>query len=51
MIDEWGVCKHEWMALSDSQFSNELVEDVKCAKCGCPGERTIKTGEVFWPAT
>ena len=44
-------CTHEWRALVDSMYSNEHQEEVRCAVCGCPGDRTIATGEVFWPAT
>jgi Lar family restriction alleviation protein len=44
-------CEHEWDTLIDSQFNNEQVEDVRCHKCSCYGERTRQTGEVFWPAT
>ena len=50
-VEIWLHCDHEWVAVSDSQFSNEGSEDVKCSKCRCPGERSILTGEVFWPAT
>jgi len=45
------VCEHEWHAHTDSQFSNDVFEAVECVKCGCQGQQTIKTGEVFWPAT
>ena len=47
----WVDCAHEWLALVDSMYSNEHQEDVRCSVCGCPGERTTATGEVFWPAT
>jgi hypothetical protein len=47
----WDECVHKWKAKVDSQFSNEYNEDVDCTVCGCPGDRDIKTGEVFWPAT
>ena len=47
----WDECKHDWRALVDSMYSSEHQEDVKCSVCGCPGDRTIATGEVFWPAT
>jgi hypothetical protein len=47
----WDKCAHEWRELVDSMYSNERQVEVKCNVCGCPGERTIATGEVFWPAT
>lgn len=50
--DPWDDCpEHEWVDAAESQFDNEWHEGVKCSKCGVPGERTIETGEVFWPAT
>ena len=51
MNTKWETCEHEWKAKIDSQFSNEVVEDVVCTKCGCPGERDTHTGFVVWPAT
>jgi len=50
-MSDWQTCEHEWKAEIDSMYSNELVEAVKCRKCGCPGERDTFTGHVFWPAT
>lgn len=47
----WDKCAHKWIALVDSMFSNDRCEDVRCDICGCPGERTIETGDVYWPAT
>ena len=44
-------CSHNWEESVDSQFSNETSADVKCTKCGMIGEKTIATGEVFFPAT
>ena len=45
------VCSHDWHEPVDSQFSNEFHTEVKCSKCGMVGEKTILTGEVFYPAT
>jgi hypothetical protein len=50
-VNVWDDCEHEWEPVIDSQFSNETHTDVRCKKCGCPGERDEKTGEVYWPAT
>ncbi len=50
-MSNWNECEHEWQEHPDSQFSNELVTEVVCKKCGCPGQREEKTGDVFWPAT
>lgn len=47
----WTYCEHDWIEKTDSQFSNEYFTDVYCIKCGCPGEKYNKTGEVFWPTT
>ncbi len=44
-------CSHDWKEPVDSQFSNETHTEVKCTKCGMVGEKTIATGEVFFPAT
>jgi hypothetical protein len=41
---------HEWEEI-ESQYSSEERVDVRCIKCGMRGEKTIKTGEVFYPAT
>jgi len=47
----WDDCAHEWQEKIDSQSHSENQTDVFCIKCGCPGERDNKTGDVFWPAT
>jgi len=47
----WDNCKHEWNEVVDSQFHSEWYVDVRCGKCGCPGERDKHTQKVFWPAT
>ena len=47
----WDNCKHKWVSLVDSMWSNERVEDVRCDTCGCPGQRSIDTGDVYWPTT
>lgn len=44
-------CSHDWREPIDTQFCNELYTEVKCTKCGMVGEKTIATGEVFFPAT
>ena len=48
----WDNCEHEWeLDEFDDWYSTIEYESVKCAKCKVPGQRTIKTGEVYWPAT
>lgn len=50
-MTDWQNCEHDW-ELSNSEWNcPEDCEEVVCAKCGCPGERYVKTGEVFYPAT
>lgn len=49
MMSEWNKCAHEWK-VSGGDFDLSR-EEVVCVKCQCPGERYIKTGEVYWPAT
>ena len=44
-------CSHDWKEPVDTQFCNEKYTEVKCTKCGMVGEKTIATGEVFFPAT
>jgi hypothetical protein len=44
-------CSHDWREPIDTQFCNEKYAEVKCTKCGMVGEKTIATGEVFFPAT
>ncbi len=44
-------CTHDWRESIDTQFCNEHCTEVKCTKCGMYGEKTIATGEVFFPAT
>lgn len=51
MSEKWESCNHQWETLVDSIAHNEWCEEVKCVICGCPGEKTIKTGEVDWPTT
>ena len=48
---DWQNCKHEWRELVDSQWHSEIETAVECKKCGCPGAKDNKTGEVYWPAT
>lgn len=44
-------CSHDWREPVDTQFCNETHTEVKCTKCGMVGEKTLATGEVFFPAT
>lgn len=44
-------CSHVWQEVTDSQFSNETHTEVRCVKCGMAGEKTIASGQVFFPAT
>lgn len=47
-MNDWNHCDHEWeLRAGDCAPGYELV---KCAKCGCPGERQTGTDDVFWPA-
>lgn len=48
---EWKDCDHKWTVDIDSQAHSETKVAVHCKKCWCPGEKNLKTGEVFWPAT
>lgn len=43
--------QHEWVTAPGDWDAMEGVSEVICSKCGVPGQRTDKTGEVFWPAT
>ena len=48
----WSHGEHEWEeAEYDSGGGKPDAEEVECRLCGVPGERTISTGDVFWPAT
>ncbi len=47
---DWNKCNHNWKRI-ESQDLSEIYGSVRCEKCGCPGEMTWKTQEVFWPAT
>lgn len=51
MIEEWQSCAHSWEPKTDSQYDSPYTEDVVCKKCGCPGERNIVSGLVYWPTT
>ncbi len=49
-MSKWDDCfEHDWKEVDSDIGGNRT--DVVCRKCGCPGERDDKTGEVFWPAT
>jgi hypothetical protein len=50
-LPAWDTCEHEWEVSKRDFDLDGKREEVECAKCGCPGERTIETGEVCWPAT
>lgn len=45
-------CQHEWKESisSDSEIGGDRTY-VKCVRCGVPGERNDKTGDVYYPAT
>jgi hypothetical protein len=47
----WSECSHDWQTPVDSMFSNEKFGEVFCKECGCPGEMTWETKQVYWPAT
>lgn len=49
-MSEWTKCDHEWEEV-DSEYGNENYSEVICKKCKCPGEKDLRTGDVFWPAT
>ena len=43
----WNECEHEW-----EDYDNlENVIEVRCIKCGCPGEKYENEDEVYWPTT
>lgn len=45
---DWNKCDHFWETKPgdwDSPF-----EQVRCLRCGCPGER-YETGSIYWPVT
>lgn len=46
----WETCEHKWKEV-EAQDLSETFGSVECEKCGCPGEMTWATKEVFWPAT
>jgi hypothetical protein len=46
--DPWAWCDHDWQEVTHDYDS--MHEQVRCTKCGCPGER-YTDGEVVWPAT
>jgi hypothetical protein len=46
----WQDCDHEWREVDD-QCATESRVSVVCTICGCPGEMTLETGDVDWPAT
>jgi hypothetical protein len=50
-VSDWKTCEHEWETDTGSWDCPLTEEQVVCKKCGCPGQRTIKTGEVYWPTT
>ncbi len=44
-------CEHVWESPEDFQDLSLEYGTVVCSKCGCYGEITHATGEVFYPAT
>jgi hypothetical protein len=54
-VSDWNECQHDWEAVGDLDLGDVAGmgerEEVLCAKCGCPGERYSKSGEVDWPTT
>lgn len=42
---------HVWKEEIDSQSHSEYFTAVYCKLCDVPGEKNVKTGEVFYPAT
>ena len=58
-LGPWGNalsdCQHEWEPYGDYELGDVAGlgprESVICIKCGAPGERYIRTGEVDWPTT
>lgn len=55
MTADWNDCDHIWMHIGDSDLGDVHGygerEEVKCTKCGCPGERYRQSGAVDWPTT
>lgn len=53
--DPWYNCDHEWQPHGDYELGDVPGagprEEVKCVKCGCPGERYPDSGHVDWPTT
>ena len=45
--DTQETCVHDWKEPVDSMYENEVV----CTRCGCHGELSRDTGDVYWPAT
>lgn len=42
-------CQHDWEETVSSQYSNEYVTEVYCAKCCTYGQKDNSTGEISWP--
>ena len=51
MKNYWDGCDHEWEEEVDSIGHNEESTDVYCVKCKVPGQKDVRTGEVYWPTT
>ena len=45
---KWDTCDHFWET-TPGDWDNPF-EQVRCTRCGCPGER-YKTGSIYWPTT
>jgi len=50
-MDQSLTCDHDWEELISDMGNSEHQTMVACTKCGVPGARSNKTGEVYWPAT
>lgn len=48
---DWNECDHDWIVdPGDHDIGGNRTQMV-CKKCGCPGERSDDTGEIYWPTT
>jgi len=48
---DYDNCDHEWKKTGRENYSNELLTDMICIKCNCPGEKDEDLDEVYYPAT
>ena len=50
-VNDWNICsQHEWEVL-DSMGNSQSFTDVRCVRCGVPGQLDNATNEVYYPAT